>query len=599
MTAHKFLVIACVLILLQLSAAQTTPPPVNTGTVLHVETRRVIEDVTVTDGQGKPIQGLTQSEFRILENGASQQILSFEEHRSTPSVPDKLPPFPPNTFSNLPEPQSDGPLNVILYDLLSTAPEYQHYAHDQLLAFLKTRPPGRYAIFVLGNQLMLLQGFTANQDALLAAANGRHAMTQSAYVDAPDKDIHEESDKVVDALDPLDTDGAQAAELLAQMENNERDFRLDQQVQITLDAFTAIAQFLMPLPGRKNILWLSGSFPISIQPETSDSNAYQSQRNYSEAQKKVADLINLSHAAVYAVDVRGLINNPAFAASSRVDLRPRGGGGITNTPGFTNPAVTQQQRFQVSQQAEHETLSNIAIETGGTAFYNTNGLKEAFTKAVNEGSDYYTITYDPTDKKFDGSLRKIRVEVSHHGYNLSYRRSYFADDLADVAHRVDSLGAALGLGTPQIPDLLFLSHLTVGKTAPATTEQLAALAKIQGVPEVKPIDLAQYAVDFALLARYVTLIPAENGGQHLSLEFAACAYGAGGQRLNEERMKLTSTLTPETLSTVQKSGFHYRLLLNVPVTARYLRLGVRDNQGNKLGAIELPLPLAAQPAAAH
>ena len=64
-------------------------------------------------------------------------------------------------------------------------------------------------------------------------------------------------------------------------------------------------------------------------------------------------------------------------------------------------------------------------------------------------------------------------------------------------------------------------------------------------------------------------------------------------------MKLISTLTPETLSTVQKSGYHYRLLLDVPVTARYLRLGVRDNQGNKLGAIELPLPLAAQPTVAH
>ncbi|MGD0831051.1 MAG: VWA domain-containing protein, partial [Terracidiphilus sp.] len=442
---------------------------------------------------------------------------------------------------------------------------------------------------------MLLQGFTARQDALMAAANSHHAMTQSAYVDSPDKDIHEESDKVVDALDPLDTDGAQAAELLAQMENNERDFRLDQQVQITLDAFTAIAQFLMPLPGRKNILWLSGAFPISIQPETTDSNAYQSQRNYSEAQKKVADLINLSHAAVYAVDVRGLINNPAFTASSRVDFRPRGGGGITNTAGSTNPAVTQQQRFQVSQQAEHDTLSNIAIETGGAAFYNTNGLKEAFTKAVTEGSDYYTITYNPSNKNFDGRLRKIRVDVDHHGYELSYRRSYFADDFNTVAHQVDSLGVALALGTPQIPDLLFLSHLTVGKPAPATPEQLAALAKLQGAPEVKPIDVAQYAVDFALLSRYVTLIPADNGGQHLALEFAACAYGPGGQRLNENRMQLNSTLTPETLSAIQKSGFHYRLLLDVPITARYLRLGVRDNLNNKLGVIELPLPLPAQP----
>jgi hypothetical protein len=36
-------------------------------------------------------------------------------------------------------------------------------------------------------------------------------------------------------------------------------------------------------------------------------------------------------------------------------------------------------------------------------------------------------------------------------------------------------------------------------------------------------------------------------------------------------------------------------LVDIPVAARYIRLGVRDNQSNRLGAIELPLPLAELP----
>jgi VWFA-related protein len=588
------LLLSCVLLLP--AGAQTPPQPIDSGAVMHVETRRVIEDVTVTDSHGKPIQDLAQSDFRIFEDGAEQRVVSFEEHRQAPVEPMQLPPLPANTFSNLADSKDAGPLNVILYDLLSTAPEYQHYAHDQLVAFLKTRPPGRYAIFVLGNRLVLLQGFTANQDALMAAANSRYATSKPSYVDSPDKDIHEQSDKVAADLNPLDTVGAQAAELLAQMENNERDFRQDEEVEITEDAFTAIAQFLMPLAGRKNLLWLSGSFPMAVLPETSDSNAYQSQRNYTAGQKKVADLLNLSHTAVYAVDVRGLMINPAFSASSRVDLRQHGGGGsVYNAPGQVNPAVRQQQRFATSQAAEHDTLSHIATETGGTAFFNTNGLKEAFAKAVDEGSDYYTLTYEPSDKKFDGSLRKIRVELSRHGYDVSYRRSYFADDLASVAHDVDSLGVALTLGTPQIADLPFLTHLTVGKPAPATPVQLAALAKFRGEAEVKPVDVQPYAVDLAVLARHVTLTPGENGSQHLALEFAALAYGPAGQRLNGSRMQLRNTLTPEMLTATQKSGYRYRLLVDVPITARYLRVGVRDNLSNRLGVVELPLPLASQP----
>jgi hypothetical protein len=283
------------------------------------------------------------------------------------------------------------------------------------------------------------------------------------------------------------------------------------------------------------------------------------------------------------------MNNSVFSASSRVDLRPRGSGGITNTAGFVNPAVTQVQKFATAQAAEHDTLSNIAAETGGSAFFNTNGLKEAFTKAVVEGSDYYTLTYAPSDKKFDGRLRKIRVELNRHGYEVAYRRSYFADDMASVAHEVDSLGVALELGTPNIGDLPFLTHLATSKPAPATPEQLAALAKFQGVTEVKPVDVQQYAVDFAVLARHVSMAPSENGEQHLVLEFAALTYGPGGQRLSGERMQLRTTLTPEKLTAAQKNGFRYRLVVNVPVTARYIRLGVRDNQSNRLGVVELPL----------
>ena len=579
------------------AGAQNPAQPPESSTTLRVETRRVVEDVTVVDSHGKPIQNLTQGDFRILEDGAEQQIISFEEHRPAPPSIAPLPSLPANTFSNLSDPQASGPLNVILYDLLSTAPEYQPYAHDQLVAFLKSRPPGQYAIFVLANHLALLQGFTSSQEALIAAANARAARNQPSYVDAPERDIHEVSGKLGATLDPQDTASAQAMELLAQMENDERDLRRDMQVQITEDAFTAIAKFLMPLPGRKNLLWLSASFPQAVLPDSSDADAFRSQRNHSEGQRKVADLLNLSHTAVYAVDVRGLMNNSAFSSSSRINLQTHGGGGLTNGPGPVNPAVREQQRFAASQAAEHATLISIATETGGTAFFNTNGLKEAFAKAVEEGSDYYTLTYDPANKKFDGRLRKIRVELSRRGYELSYRRSYFADDLASVAHAVDSLGVALELGTPQIAEVPFLAHLTAGQPAPATPEQLTALAKFQGVPEVKPIDVERYAVDFAVPASHVTLAPGESGGQSLQMEFAAFAYGLGGQMLNGERMQLKRTLTPEMLASVQKSGYRYRLLIDLPVTARYLRVGVRDNPSDRLGVVELPLPLAAQPGA--
>jgi hypothetical protein len=53
------------------------------------------------------------------------------------------------------------------------------------------------------------------------------------------------------------------------------------------------------------------------------------------------------------------------------------------------------------------------------------------------------------------------------------------------------------------------------------------------------------------------------------------------------------------LAATQKSGYPYRLQVDVPVIARYLRVGVRDNLSNRVGVVELPLPLAAQPGGAQ
>jgi len=91
-------------ILLLAPAVAQSPAP-STGTVFHVETRRVLEDITVSDSQGRPIQGLTQADFRIFEDGVEQQIASFEEHRQDASTAPPPPALPPNTFSNLPDPR--------------------------------------------------------------------------------------------------------------------------------------------------------------------------------------------------------------------------------------------------------------------------------------------------------------------------------------------------------------------------------------------------------------------------------------------------------------------------------------------------------------
>ncbi len=62
----------------------------------------VIVNVVVTDRNGNPVPGLVRDDFRVSEEGRTQKVLSFEEHKGIPSTTTKLPPLPPHVFSNFP-----------------------------------------------------------------------------------------------------------------------------------------------------------------------------------------------------------------------------------------------------------------------------------------------------------------------------------------------------------------------------------------------------------------------------------------------------------------------------------------------------------------
>ena len=88
-------------------------------------------------------------------------------------------------------------------------------------------------------------------------------------------------------------------------------------------------------------------------------------------------------------------------------------------------------KFDQSQAQEHMTMEQMASDTGGQAFYNTNGLSAAVGKALDAGSNYYTLTYTPSDRNWDGSYRNIHVRwqgLLRLWPASSYRHGYYADD---------------------------------------------------------------------------------------------------------------------------------------------------------------------------
>ncbi len=106
---------------------------------------------------------------------------------------------------------------------------------------------------------------------------------------------------------------------------------------------------------------------------------------------------------------------------------------ITKPPRGHQPSLTKELiKFSDTQAEEHSTMEQMAEDTGGHAFYNTNSLADAVAKAIDAGANYYTLTYSPTDHKWNGTYRNIHVELAGNaasrGLKLAYRHGYYADD---------------------------------------------------------------------------------------------------------------------------------------------------------------------------
>lgn len=609
----------------QQPSKQSSAP--NTGFVLRQTVRRVRVDVVVTDGQGRPVKGLAASDFRVAEDGKPQSIRQFEWHGEdlTPNVLPKRPPLPVRTFMNLPSAPERGPLIVLLYDVLNTPLDAQSSARRHVLEFLKENSGRRIAVFLLGDRLRIVQGFTQDTDSLVHAANAGTMPQSSTYLFSDTSEL--------DLLNALAADAASnssgrsapsaspalrhAAEMEANAEAEYASFQLDRRVAITLDALAEIGHFLSGVPGRKSLLWFSGSFPGAIFPDPDKSPIIlapdslardDAARNYIERMRKTTDLLNTAEVAVYPIDARGLQTNIAFSASG--NARP---GTVPNT-------LKTSQSFFSRSASEFATMDELSEQTGGRAFYNTNGLKEALEKAADDGNSYYSLVYAPSDVKFDGSLRRISVHLASGHYHLAYRRTYFADNLDAPVHSeapvdkaaaiADTMMGASDFGAPPAHELIFAVHLEpIGNPAPATAEQMDALApyrkqaaniahrKITEPPA--PPMMQSYAIMYAVASSQLDIPQSAGDRYQFDLSFAALAFDEDGKTLWGTKTEMKDSIPASKLGGIRKDGFQAAQAITIPGTTAVIRLVVRDEHSGRMGSMEIRLPLPDEEGAAR
>lgn len=541
------------------------------ASVLKITTRLVLVDVVATDRKGLPVKSLDRDAFTVLEDGKPQavRVFSFQEGNASPAEQpaSSSASLPPDMVTNIRPLKNKGPLNVLLLDGLNTRMNNQEYVKSQLLELLKRLPAEEpLAIYLLGTRLELIQDFTSDPEILrevITHLKDLHSPLMDNAAGGPQRFWFEGM--------PLPPD---VKRRVLEFQQNTESEQMDQRVAITLAALHSLARTLAGYPGRKNLIWVSESFPITVFPNKvpHGEKAFEALRVYGQRIDTTANWLTDAQIAVYPIDARALVNSYAYDPSVRFDVR---GDGIT--PGKAASDLADEVV------PAHSTMEAIAADTGGRATYNRNDIGDAVRSSIEDGSTYYTLGYYPESRSWDGSFRKISVKVSLPGVTLRYRAGYFATDplayaKASAAQRDAEFNAAL---SPEVP-------------------LATALRFVARVAAPSPQNGNQAVVTFSVDARALSFTEESDGKKHASIECVARAFSrkAPDRPLRTEAENIDANLPLESYQKIFQTGLPCRTAFTLPAGEYLLRLGVRDNRTGLVGTANATLEVPAESAAA-
>ncbi len=573
-----------------LVCSQTAPPTSQDSTaVLKTKARLVLVDVVVTNDKGDAVTGLQKKDFAVLEDGQTQTISTFEEHRGAPITQIQLPPLPSHVYTNFPLVQAADSVNIILLDALNTPSRDQVYVRSQMLKYLKTIPPGtRVAIFTLASQLRMLQGVTTDSTELLAALNTTKAAQQSALLPSDaenDANQHRVDFLAQEDMGPPPKNLADAAfdpvQAAKQFLADTAAFETQQRIGITLEAMQQLARYLSGVPGRKNLIWFSGSFPNAIFSDPDLPDPFNIAAGFQDEIRKTADLLSSAQLAIYPIAAEGLASDAIFQANaSEIG---------TKRPSLASrDQIKQMNSGAVNRDLNHQAMEDLAKDTGGQAYYNTNGLNGALARVVNNGARYYSLTYSPSNTTMDGKFRRIQVKLVSGKSSLAYRRGYYADDLAtalSAGQKPDS-DPLLPLMKRNLPDYTQILYKVL--VQPSNPQPAPDAPHIGSNTEIKG-PFTRYSVDFAISVGDLKLDPAPDGVRHGSIEVVLLAYSREGKPLNFVVTQGSIALQAKEYESVQKGGLQIHKEIDVPNGYAYLRTGVYDFKSSTAGTLGVPL----------
>jgi VWFA-related protein len=389
----------------------------------------IVVNASVIDKDGNPVRDLVQSDFKIFEDGKLQPIQTFALESYGPAQPEGSALSASASVSGnatlLPRETRPRMISILIDDVTASSWEYfpmiigavTKYIEEDVLAedqVAISAASGRAQFpFSSDKQVLLNEAKTVlgklNMNRLMkedcpALTDLQAKRIAEGYADDPTLDdfrVALEEAMLCLSLDPKDDRNLP----IAQSHVRSAAFRQTQEAEYRsstlLHTLRTHLRSLRHFDAAKSLILFSDGF------------LSEGISHMSYGIQDVVDQALASGVVLNTVDVRGLYTSIPPASERTLSTS-------------SSASAHKQTLYMDDMSAQEAPLAQMANETGGLFFHNSNDMYAGIRKIAHRHSTYYVLTYAMPSQKSDGRYHKIKLEISRPGLELSYRKGYYA-----------------------------------------------------------------------------------------------------------------------------------------------------------------------------
>jgi VWFA-related protein len=500
---------------------------------MHVTSELVLVNVVVRDKKGNLVRDLKREDFTVSEDGKRQDISTFDFENV-----DALPAAGPgettvtgasgasNLLQNTNQPAMnarDRRLMLLFFDFSGMDPEQIERGVDSAKKFVHTRmlPADMIALVSLSTNMRVDLDFTDDKNKVLSILSA-YTSSQGQGFDAGAEGSAEGTAETGGSFSPDDTDY--------------NTFSADRK----LLALQSIMEALGKISQKKSIIYFSNG----ITQSGTD--------NQSALRAATAGAVK-NNVSIYPLDVRGLQAFPPGGEAQNASLHGQSA--------YNGNAIFNDLNSNATSQ---ETLSTLAEDTGGKAFFDSNDFGGVFSQVQKDTSAYYVLGFTSTNPLKDGRFRHLKVQVNRPDLKLEYRSGYYAGR-----------------------DFL---HLNRADREQQMTDELDAelpqtdVAVYAGAAYFRQDDAHYYlGVSLVIPGSEIPFVHAKDR-DNATIDIIGSVQANG--KLPVGRMRDTVKLAIDSGQQVRRKNVQYNTAFILAPGSYHLKFVVRENQSGRMGSFE-------------